>query len=216
VDSRPELLTRPLNVGEECVCCHLKFVGMGRLRHCPSCLHHRGGPGLQLDKEHISAWRAYAAQFERDASDASVKWGQMLKAKSDELAERDAKVLELQEVVRVGIVNLPAEVIAAHVQGVEVAEAHGARDSAFRRRDAAMRVIWRLEQEHNRPDEAVHECACGEPNCYVERTLHPFVDDLFDWESREKQRLDDDKQDGLPDEHPAVRKAARRGRHPND
>jgi len=216
MDPRLDLSERPVSAGYECACCHLQFTGMGRLRLCGNCLSHRGGASMRLDKEHVNSWKSYAEQLRQEASEASVKWGHTLARQKEMIETRDTEILELREAIRVGIDALPAEVIASYVQGVEVTAAHGARNSAFRRRDAAMRVIWRMDQLHRREVDEIQICACGSPNCDVEKVLSPFVDDLFDWESHEKQRLGDEKQDGLPDEHPAVRKAARRGRHTND
>jgi len=101
----------------------------------------------------------------------------------------------------------------------EVRTALEKRDRAYRSRDFAFATLWRLAKLHHPDDHHDGRCSCGrhEDTCKELQAISPELGMLRRWEETQIERLDDQLEHGLPDDHPAVMRSGgsylRRGRH---
>jgi len=87
------------------------------------------------------------------------------------------------------------------LQDALVDDAEKQRNSAFRHRDRAMRILWILTRDHQ-PNETGKACVCGQKGCEVFRTVgEDGYEGLAIWEQRQVARARDGKSNALPPRH---------------
>jgi hypothetical protein len=120
------------------------------------------------------------------------------------------KLEELTALVNRDYENAPLGHLQTWMQSEQVKAAASRTQGAYRLRDSAMVVLWRLDDRH-RDGKSAGQCACGEPaaKCRDRALLAPYYGQLRKWEDAELARLKEGKPHGLPDDHPEVKKRSR-------
>jgi hypothetical protein len=132
------------------------------------------------------------------------------------IAEKDVAIADLQAVIQTGKLNPAVERWLAEE---EVRTALERRDRAYRSRDFAFAAPWHLAKLHHRDDHHAGRCSCGrhEETCKELQGISPELGMLRRWEETQIERLHDQLEHGLTDDHPEVMRTGgsylRRGRH---
>jgi hypothetical protein len=194
-----------------CACCGLErqiyLDGPSAQQVCDACKAHNSRNVERIRELHRDWWIAHdEAQFSNYAQ-IVADLRAALRAEKDSLEERDSRLGVMRGLVVTHFEDAPIGNLQKWLQDAVVVNAHAARDSAFKRRDKAMRAIWRVDHEHN-DDKVAGLCKCGlkTDRCLVWKALHDQLEDLDRWDREQVARLKAGKEHGLPREHPEVMK----------
>lgn len=99
------------------------------------------------------------------------------------------------------IAGLRDELADPHTQ---VREATERAESAYRTRDRALAAMSYVEELHHAKDAKLCTCGSSQAECVEFRAAHSVRDLLQPWESRNKERMEQNKPHALPIDHPVV------------
>jgi hypothetical protein len=127
------------------------------------------------------------------------------------IAERDVLIGDLRHAIRESELNPAVEEWLADDM---IRTAYAKRDSAYRARDFALRTIWRFAQIHDDDPGRDDHCICGSKadRCPELEAIADEIPTMREWEQNQIERLLDGLENGLPREHPEVRKHGWLGR----
>lgn len=193
-----------------CACCGLPqpiyLDSDSAQRVCDECKRHNTGDWQKVARLHME-WVVGFRNMSRERRNEEIEAGRQSTARRDaRIKELESELAEAVSVIASQYEKSPIGDLQLSVQSTVVARAESRQNSAFNMRSAAMRVIWRLDRIHHEQGSAGSACSCGKPakTCRELATVQPFTKLLDDWEDREKDRLNDGRECGLPREHPAM------------
>lgn len=198
-------------VETECLCCHVvttfEFKAASDHVICKSCRRHVGETSDKLrlrDADHLGLWSSEMAMLReelykaRDGARATVE-----KARQD-LAALQVENQGLKSALERGVSSASPADIQRILTDKLVTEAQNARDAAFRSKDRAYQVLWRVDGLHHHLERAPETCRCGlgETSCRVLQVMDGVRELLDRWEHLQTARAKEHKPHGLPREHP--------------
>lgn len=202
---------KELGVILACACCGLPksifMDGPQAQQVCDECKAHHNRDQERIKKLHRDWWIAYDEQQYANYVQIVAGLRSDLQAEKDRVSELDSRLAQVRVLVVKHFEGAPVGTLQDWLRDGIVIQAHGARDSAYRHRDQAMRTLWRLDKLHNDNDNP-GTCKCGlkADKCSVWKALEDEIEDLDKWEQAQLARLEDGREHGLPREHPEVRK----------
>lgn len=214
----------------QCDCCKIPrdFAFSSSSDHviCKSCHRHQGdsqGKKALRNEDHAGLFRSELLLSHEDRRADEQRFEDKLEEMKERITQRDtiiaAKDLligDLEAAIRDGDLN-PA--VERWLADDEVRTALRRRDSAYRARDYAFAALWQIARIHHPDERDDQHCSCTRPakRCPELVGIAGELDALRDWETTQVERLHDDRDHGLPDNHPEVLKAGwparRRSRH---
>lgn len=193
-----------------CECCRIDamfyFKSASDLVICKSCQRHYGSERRKLelrDEDHRNLWASELRLRAENHAATIEHLHDTIKQQRDELA-----ALRLEnDGLRTTVIDGFDRAAPADVQRIlidrEVREAGDERDSAYRSRDHAMRVLWQVNEIHH-PDTR-GGCSCRVPSCRTNDLVDAARNGLYSWEKRQIERARAGRAHGLPREHPDYR-----------
>jgi hypothetical protein len=194
-----------------CLCCGLpKPIYMDwptAQQVCDECKAHHNRDQELIKRLHRDWWMAHDKAQTSNYSQIVSGLRTELRAANDKTDDAESRLVQMRALVVKHFEGAPVGTLQTWLRDGIVINAHGARDSAFRRRDQAMRALWRLDKLHN-DDETPGTCKCGPrtEKCSAWKVLADEVEDLDRWEQDQLTRMEDGREHGLPREHPEVRR----------
>jgi hypothetical protein len=214
----------------ECKCCKIprEFTFKSASDHviCKCCERHIGDSAAKRqlrNEDHAGLYRSELLMCREDRAVDARQHAAELQELHDRIAQRDDTIAknnvaigDLQAVIRTGELN-PA--VERWLADEEVKAALEKRDGAYRSRDFAFATIWRLAKLHHPDEHRDGWCSCGrkDDRCKELEAIYPELHALRHWEETQIQRLHDELEHGLPNDHPEVMRLGgpylRRRRH---
>jgi hypothetical protein len=200
-----------------CECCAIphEFVFKAASDHviCKSCERHIGDSAAKRElrnKDHAGLYRSELLicleDRETDRRDHAAELQRLkdtIAGRDEIIREKDVALADLQAAIRSGELN-PA--VERWLADEEVQGALDKRDSAYRSRDFAFAALWRIAKLHHPDDHQDGFCACGRnaDRCKELDAVYPELRSLEQWEVDQVERLRDNREHGLPSDHPEV------------
>ena len=205
-------LHRPIDV--ECQCCRLvtrfEFGSWSDLVVCKGCKRHYGELKHQLwqaNLDHLGMWKSeLTVMREEHAAEIARLKAKIVRAEA-ELRQMRLELTDAQHAIETQLRDGPLATVEAWWNSLVIAEANDKRDAAYRSRDHAVRVLWHLDKLHHDGGQPNH-CSCGKTTskCKEWQLMDEHRSFLYSWERKQIERLEDDLDHGLPDDHPEVLK----------
>lgn len=202
-----------------CECCEIpqdfEFKSATDLVICKGCTRHSGDSKRKQDlraRDHTGLYwseleisREDRVEDERRHELECDRLRARIAELEDSIHDRDNTIGDLQAVLKTGHLNSGAEQWMADL---EVKSAHDKRRSAYRSRDFVYVALWRVAQLHDIDDSRPDYCICGADadSCRELAAISRQLSFLEIWEEKQIERLLEDREHGLPDEHPEVLK----------
>lgn len=194
-----------------CACCGIpRLIYMdspSAQQVCDPCKQHSGRDLQQNLLLHRNWWLQYTAARERAHRSTVDTLRTDTSTEQARANEAESRVQELATVIDAAYANAPIGDLQQWVQSDLVKRSRSRERSAYRMRDEAMVVLWRLDQLHGDSKRGAL-CKCGEPipKCPERKLLTPMIEILDLWEEQQLKRLRSGQIHGLPREHPEVLK----------
>jgi hypothetical protein len=205
---RELVLFRPVEM--ECDCCGVRsqftFKAQSDLAVCKSCQRHQGAAKIQLrERDHLGLWRSEFALREEEIARLQAQVRSDAEERKQLVESHHREMEHQREGFRMELLGKHAEDTRRWFESQAIADAENKRDGAYRARDAAMRVLWRLAQLHEAVDAA--RCRCGKPatTCPDLDVLEEEIAYLNSWERNQIERAEKGRPHGLPLDHPKYR-----------
>jgi len=172
---------------------------------CDRCKRHSTGDWEPVVRLHARWVADYYNERERRHREESQSARAALVAKHAEAEKLTAQLNHAVATMATQYADAPLGELQNWVRSEVVTRAGSARDAAYRKRDAAMRVVWRIDKVH-RKSERDTSCSCGRKAnaCRELQAVELFADDLDRWEDDQLARLSKGRECGLPREHPRM------------
>jgi hypothetical protein len=210
-------------VTARCECCQIEHQFEFTSPHdqviCRGCVRHTGSsPGrleLRLQDHAGLYWSELEICREDRESDAREAEARMQKLREElqaeitrrdrTIGERDVAIADLRHAIQASELNPPVEEWLADEM---IRTAYAKRDSAYRARDFVLATIWRVAQIHDDDPGRDDHCICGSKadRCPELEAIADEIPSMREWEQNQIERLLDGLENGLPREHPEVRK----------
>lgn len=203
----------------ECQCCRIprEFVFKSASDHviCKSCERHVGDSTAKRNLRNADHAGLYRSELlicledrRADARSHAAKLHELddrIAQRDQIIAEKDVAIADLQAAIQTGKLN-PA--VEQWLADEEVRTALEKRDRAYRSRDFAFATLWHLAKLHHPDDHHDGRCSCGrhDDTCKELQAISPELGMLRRWEETQLERLHDQLDHGLPDDHPEVMK----------
>lgn len=195
----------------ECLCCALdadfNFKSASDLHICKACVRHQGsGRHQQREKDHRGLWRSELALLTEDRDRLSAQLAAAVVDRTTLLKAHRAELEHQREGFRMEFAGRMSADTRTWFESEAINAAVDQRDSAYRARDAAMRVIWGVAQNHEA--DGADRCSCGksELSCPDFNAIADEIAYLNQWEHSQIKRAEQDQPHGLPRDHPKYRK----------
>lgn len=152
---------------------------------------HQGSTGpkmQQRDLDHLRVWQALTLELRQ------------------EIAKQKTAVADMQDELDAR----PTRIVTENLDQQQVDEAKAERDQAYQSRDRAFHLLSAAALLHSEAEP--NRCACGLQlqKCAVAQLLEEEGRGLRNWESKQRQRMEDGYPHSLPDNHPFVLDRRRR------
>ncbi|WP_184238076.1 hypothetical protein [Conyzicola lurida] len=173
---------------------------------CDPCKRHSTGDWKAVTRTHTEWVVAYYSERERLNAEARQTARAALVSKQAEVEKLTARFQHAVSTMASQYADAPIGDLQNWVRAAVVSKAGSDRDTAFRTRDAAMRVVWRIDQLHRKKYNRDTACSCGTKatSCRELKAVEPFADELDRWEDEQLARLSKGRDCGLPKEHPKM------------
>lgn len=188
---------------------------------CPACVRHQGSTtakAIQRDTDHVALWHSELAIAVDDHTTREAAFAAQLAAvradHAKQVQQLRVEINDLQAVLRTGLDGAPPPTVERWWVSEQLADADESARHAYRSRDHAYRTLWFVVRLHHDDDNRDRHCSCGKrtAQCHEFKAIANIVPTLRRWEEKQIERLRDDLDHGLPDEHPEVLRL-RRPRH---
>jgi hypothetical protein len=194
-----------------CACCGLPneiyLDSPSAQRVCDRCKMHNTGDWHPVAELHTAWVVDYRLEQDKMRLEELDQHRRTSYAKDVEIKALSLRTEEAAAVIANDYVSSPVGHLQDWLRSEVVQKADRRVSAAYRARDSAMAVLWRLDQMHKqRPDGKT--CTCGKPTtaCREFKALDEFAASLDKWEDREIARLKKNMSTGLPPEHPELKK----------
>lgn len=200
-----------------CTCCQIErdftFKSHTDQVVCPGCARHQGDSPKQeslRNRDHADLFRSEFLLAQEDRKEDATRHARALEAAKAVTAERDtvireksATISDLRAAIQSGDMNPEVERWLAEEA---VKKAQEQRDSAYRSRNYAFESLWRLSLLHRHHDTDLGLCACKRKadKCKELNAIREGLPAVKNWEKIEIDRLHDNRDHGLPPDHPEV------------
>lgn len=199
----------------ECACCHLEqtFCFKSSSDHviCLSCIRHQGDNTAKANQrayDHTNLWKSELAVAREDHADRVAELQKQIEFHEQEAVQLHTELNQAKENIRLGLNELSLPEVEKWWTSEQVQDANNKRDSAYRSRDAAFRALWGVAELHVEDRDKKYHCTCGKTvhKCKEYNAIAGSIQALLKWENAQLDRLKQDLDHGLPDNHPEVLK----------
>ena len=192
-----------------CACCGLPneiyLDSPTAQRVCNDCKNHNTGDWQRVSRLHVQWVVAYSKTVQELRTQELNSARDLVRARGTRIMKLEVELHQALGLIANNYETAPIGDLQQSIESEVVKRAEAGRNSAFDMRSAAMRVVWNIDRLHN--DDAGGElCSCKKPakSCRELAIVRPFTKTLDQWESREKSRLAQGRECGLPHDHPAM------------
>jgi len=200
-----------VNVLAQCFCCQslqpFHFTSATDQVVCTHCVRHLGAEKAeQRDTDHVQLWLGQFAAQQQALQELTATSAATIAERDAEIAALAAQVADLTGIVAGRFDRGPDRGLRNLLETEVLKRAERKAELGQRRTDAAMAVLWQVDQLHRvRPADPQH-CGCGKSAaaCPEARALGPVRQALGDWEAKNLKLHAAGQRHALPAGHPAL------------
>ena len=199
------------NVLAQCFCCQslqpFHFTSATDQVVCTHCLRHLGPERAeQRDTDHITLWLGQFAAQQETLQELTTTTTATIADRDAEIAALTARVAELTGIVAGRFDRGPDAGLRGLLETEVLKRAERRAELGQRRTDAAMAVLWQVEQLHRVTPADPQRCGCGKSvaACPETRALGPVRQALGEWEAKNLKLHAAGQRHALPAGHPAL------------